>query len=336
MTDEELARLRRDFLLEGGPAPVWRAGAGDDLAERLPCCVAIGAFDGVHRGHRDLIAKTVADARARGVAAVAVTFDPDPDVVVRPEPAPKLLLAADRIAGLSRSGVDGVLVVPFDAELAALDHAGFFERVLLPRLDIRSVHVGADFRLGAGGRSTVAVMGAWCAERGIEVAGHRLLCDDGAAITATRIRGLLAAGALADAERLLGRRHFVRGTVVEGRHEGAALGFPTANVALPALAQRPPAGVYAGFAFDGTTAWPAAINVGVPPTFQGEDGAAELEANLLGFSGDLYGATLAVLFTTLLRPQRAFASLEELASTVRGNIEDVRRLHGERGEVLVP
>ena len=341
MNEHETDLLRRDFLLWGRPAPVWGPDrAGGPLAAqgsgRMACCIAIGAFDGLHRGHRDLIDRTVADARARGVAALAVTFDPDPDCVVRPDPAPKLLAPADRIRALARSGVDGVLVVPFDAAMAARTHAAFFSEVLLPRFDVRAVHVGADFRMGRDGAATVETMGAWCAERGIEVLGHDLVCDAGRAITATRIRALVAEGELAAVERELGRRYFVRGQVVPGRHQGANLGFPTANIELPALAQRPQAGVYAGFAFDGATAWPAAINLGVPPTFQGQDGTAELEANILGFEGDLYGRELAVLFGRLLRPQRAFDSLDELVRTVRGNIDDVRRLYGPAGVVLEP
>ena len=325
--------LRRDFLLEGEPAPVLAPG---ERAERIPCCIAIGAFDGMHRGHRDLLERTCADARSRGVSAIAVTFDPDPDRVVSSAPSPKLLSTSDRIEALLRTGVDGVLVVPFDAALAALDHEAFFDRVILPVLDVRAVHVGADFRLGAGGCADVDTLRAWGAGRGMDVSGHVLVCDDGAPITATRIRGLVAAAELDAVERELGRRYFVRGTVVRGRMQGASLGFPTANVELPGLVQRPRAGVYAGYAFDGRSAWPAAINVGVPPTFEGEAGAAELEANILGFSGDLYGTELCILFATFLRPQRTFDSERELVSTVRGNIEDVRELFGEGEVELVP
>ena len=329
--------LRRDFLLEGEPAPVRGPGEpfpGD--GGRLPCCIAIGAFDGMHRGHRDIIGRLVGDARSRGVAAIAVTFDPDPDCVVSPEPSRKLLSVKDRVGALSRSGVDGVLVVPFDAEVAALDHATFFDRFILPALDVRAIHVGCDFRLGAGGRADVGVIRAWGAGRGVEVFGHGLLCDGGEPITATRIRGLVGQGDLDTVERELGRRYFVRGTVARGRMQGTDLGFPTANVELPATAQRPAKGVYAGFAFDGSSAWPAAINVGIPPTFEGEEGVAELEANILGFSGDLYGSELCILFARFLRPQRAFSSTEELVRTVKGNIEDVRGLFGEEEVELVP
>ena len=328
--------LRRDFLLEGDLAPLITPDSARPGGERPACCIAIGAFDGLHRGHRDLLDRTCADARSRGMAAVAVTFDPDPDVVVSSDPARKLLDGEDRIAALRRSGVDGVLVVPFDAEVAALDHAAFFDRFILPVLDVCAVHVGEDFRLGSGGRTDVETMRTWGEERGIEVFGHELVRDGGEAITATRIRGLVAEGDLDAVERELGRRYFVHGTVVRGRMQGASLGFPTANVELPDLVQRPREGVYAGWVFDGRAARPAAINVGIPPTFRGVDGAAELEANILGFSGDLYGAGLRILFTRFLRSQRAFGSVDELVSVVRGNIEDVRRLYGDGEVELVP
>lgn len=336
MSDAVRERLRHDFLLEGKPCPVTGLDDPAPGAARPACAIAIGVFDGMHEGHRDLLARTVADARGRGLAAVAVTFDPDPDQVLSDHPAHELLSSADRIDAISRSGVDEVLVIPFTPELAALDHATFFERVVLPVLDVRAIHVGRDFRLGAGGAAGVNAIRAWGERRGIEVLGHELLSLDGAVITATRVRGLLAAGELERAERELGRRHFVRGEVVRGRSQGASMGFPTANVALPALAQRPREGVYAGWAFDGRVAWPAAINVGVPPTFAGQEGVAELEANILGFSGDLYGHALALLFCEFLRSSRVFDTQEELVATVLGNIEDVRRRYGDEGVELVP
>ena len=176
MTREALERAFAPRLARGREVRVL--GAGAPAATPLPACVAIGAFDGVHRGHRHLLERCVADARARGVAAVAVTFDPDPDVVVSAAPAPKLLCCADRLRALSASGVDLVLVVPFTSALAALDHEAFFTRVLAPELDIRAVHVGSDFRLGAHGASTVEVIRAWGRDRGIEVLGHDLVLDD--------------------------------------------------------------------------------------------------------------------------------------------------------------
>ena len=328
--DIDVNRLRRDFLISASTAPVFRPDRAPQPPADYACAIAIGAFDGVHRGHRELLGATVRDARKRGIAAVAVTFDPDPDCVVTDHSAPKLMAPRDRIAALAASGVDAVLVIPFNEDIAALDHEGFFRHVILPLLDVRSIHVGADFRLGRGGASTVEVIRAWGEGAGIAVHGHELLCSGGEPITATRIRGLLARGDLDEAASELGRRYFVRGTVRAGRGEGSKMGFPTANIGLPRYIQRPAPGVYAGFALDGTTAWPAAINVGVPPTFAHEKGAAELEANFLGFDGDLYDEDISILFCRLLREQRKFDSLDELIAAVKGNIEDVRNLFGDK------
>ena len=325
----DIAQLRRDFIIHGSAAPIYRLDRAPYPPTARPCAVAIGAFDGVHRGHADLLARTVRDARARGISAVAVTFDPDPDCVVTDRPASKLMTLRDRLQALAASGVDAVLVVPFDEDVAAMDHDGFFRRVLGPALDVRSVHVGTDFRLGVGGASTVEVIRAWGEREGVDVFGHELVCDGDEPITSTRIRGLLATGDVETAAGELGRRYFVRGTVRPGRGEGTKMGFPTANILLPRYTQRPAPGVYAGFALDGTTAWPAAINVGIPPTFADREGAAELEANFLGFTGDLYDEDISILFCTQLRAQRRFEDVGELIATVKGNIEDVRRLLGD-------
>ena len=330
MTVFDMSQLRRDFLISASAAPVYRPDRAPKPPADFPCAIAIGAFDGVHRGHRELLTATVRDARERGIAAVAVTFDPDPDCVVTDHPAPKLMAVRDRMTALATSGVDAVFVIPFDEHIAAMDHEAFFRRVILPLFDVRSIHVGTDFRLGRGGASTVDVIRAWGAQAGIDVTGHELLRSGEQAITSTRIRSLIAAGDLDEAAAELGRRYFVHGVVEAGRGEGSKLGFPTANIRVPRYIQRPAAGVYAGFALDGTTAWPTAINVGIPPTFADKAGAAELEANFLGFEGDLYDEDICVLFCRRLREQQKFDSIPDLVSTVKANIDDVRSTLGDK------
>ena len=330
MTSIDISRLRRDFLVSASAAPIYRPDRAPKPPADYPCAIAIGAFDGVHRGHQELLAATVRDARERGISAVAVTFDPDPDCVVTDSPAPKLMVPRDRLLALATSGVDAVLVVPFDEGVAAMDHDAFFRRTILPLLDVRSIHVGTDFRLGRGGASTVEVIRAWGESSGIDVTGHDLLRAGDAPITSTRIRSLLAQGDIDEAASELGRCYFIHGTVVSGRGEGTKLGFPTANIRVPRYIQRPAAGVYAGFALDGSTAWPAAINVGIPPTFADKAGAAELEANILGFSGDLYDEDISILFCRKLRPQEKFESIPALVAAVTQNIQDVRDLYGDK------
>lgn len=328
-TDVELIR---DFLMDGASQPRWRLAGCEAAAPQvpqvpLPCVVAIGAFDGCHCGHAALVRAAVADARARGIAAVAVTFDPDPDQVLATHPAPQLTSLEDRCRALERLGT-AVAVVPFTRELAALDHASFFERILAPVLDVRSVHVGCDFRMGAGGASGVRELRAWGTAHGVEVHGHDLLELDGAPVSATRIRHLLAAGELTAANAALGRRYMVRGQVAHGRGEGADMGVPTANVALSGERLLPAEGVYAGYAAVGARVWPAAINVGLPPMFRDSRASAHLEANLLGYTGDLYGSSIAVSFDTYLRPSQRFASVEELIEAVQGDIARTRALAG--------
>ena len=158
MSARELARIF--FAGESDEARIVAADAFDECEHLGAASIAIGVFDGVHRGHQELIEALVCDARAHGCKAVVVTFDPDPDVVVSPSPAQKLMTTADRLHALAQTGVDSVVAVPFTPEVAALDHVGFL--ALLSRVvDIRSIRVGSDFRLGRGGASGVAEMRAW-------------------------------------------------------------------------------------------------------------------------------------------------------------------------------
>lgn len=321
-----LNMLKRDFLLDAANAPAYQLG--DVRAPHgLPCVVAIGAFDGCHRGHLELLAHAAKDARERGLSFVAVTFDPDPDEVLSQTPARKLTNYLDRIHLLQRAGAQ-VAVVPFTRELAALDHEAFFTKVLSPSLDIQAVHVGTDFRLGRGGASTVEVMRAWGKTRGIDVYGHKLLAEDGAPITATLIRSLLAQGKVEHAAQKLGRSYIMCGQVARGRGEGTNMGFPTANVELSPRLQIPANGVYAGYALVGNTVWPAAINAGLPPTFEHAANSAHLEANLLGCNQDLYGQEIALSFVKHLRPSYRFASVDELVRTVNNDIHTVSELLG--------
>ena len=191
--------------------------------------------------------------------------------------------------------------------------------------------MGRDFRLGRGGASGVAEMQAWGTERGVDVYGHELLCVDGQIICATRIRQELRQGHVELAAELLGRPYMLRGIVAGGRHQGSDMGFPTANIQVPEGIQVPADGVYEGLVLVDDTVWPAAVNVGLPPTYADDAASAHLEANLIGYAGDLYGASVSLAFTRWLRPSRVFDSLDELIATVEGNIDDIRHHLGEQG-----
>ena len=282
--------------------------------------VAIGVFDGVHLGHQALLAGTVADAAEMGAASVAITFDRDPDQVVTPEAAaPQLLTLADKLAFIGECGIDTVLVVPFTQSVAALSPAGFLDSVVATAIDVVSIHVGADFRFGAGAAGDVTTLETWATGRDVSVTGQQLVTVDGAPVTSTRIRALIGLGDVVEAAKLLGRPHRVTGTVVRGRDAGRALGFPTANVTPVPFAALPADGVYAGRALlpDGSV-WSAAAAVGTPPTFP--EARDYFEAHLIGFEGDLYGSTLTVEFLTRLRDLRAFAEPDELTEAISADV----------------
>ena len=295
---------------------------------------AIGAFDGVHIGHRALIARAHEEALARGDELVVVTFSPDPSAVLCPGHPQKMLLSDEGRLDALRSveGVDRVIVLDFTSELAALSYERFVRETLGELMDLDVIVVGSDFRLGAGGTGTVDALSELGRIAGFDVIGMDLLDEGGSPVTATRIRGLLGEGRVEAAAGLLDRCHFVTGEVVRGRGEGTGFGFPTANVRVPESLCLPAEGVYAGYAVCDGTAWPAAVNVGKPRSFSpGEEGASFLEATLLGFAGDLYGSDLSVVFVRWLREPRSFSSVDELERVVLGNVSWVRATLGERG-----
>lgn len=313
-------------------------------------CV-IGVFDGVHLGHQELLQRAARDAAERGDKLAVLTFTPDPaDVLAGPTPSSKLLSDEGRVNALLAfdgdaecSDVSSVVCVDFDREFASLTWVEFAGEALgLIFGDefedyLEAVFVGSDFRFGAHGEGDLELLRRVGDIRGFDVTGVELLEQGGAPVTATRIRGLVHAGRVEEVAGLLGRPHMVVGRVEHGRGEGASFGFPTANIVCDLSACVPEQGVYAGFVTvadeDGVRcAYPAAINVGLPPSFKGEAPEGTLlEANLIGFDGDLYGSKACVSFVRWLRDSRPFATLEELERTVLGNIDWTGRVLGGRG-----
>ncbi len=332
--DEAASLVNASLLMDGCPSrlPVWQSclTPGTQPQEAV---LAIGAFDGVHRGHRALIAKARADAERRGVPCLAVTFDPDPSELLDCDPQPRLLSVADRVQGLRALGVRNVVVLPFTRELANTEPEAFISDVLCALARPVAIHVGSNFRFGVRGAGTTALLRQLGPTYGFEVEESPLLVAGGERISSTRIRTFLGEGGrLDEANQLLGRCHFVRGSVEHGRGEGTSFGFPTANVRCAELSCMPAEGVYGGYLRINGRVWPAAINVGAPKSFTDERMERFLEANLIGFEGDVYGAAAEVIFVSWLRPSRPFASLEELERVVLGNIDWVRTNLGD-GEV---
>jgi riboflavin kinase/FMN adenylyltransferase len=291
--------------------------------------VTIGVYDGVHLGHRALLARVTAMANDLGSTAAVVTFDPHPATVVRPESAPKLLTALDqRLELLATTGVDLTLVIPFDEARSQESAEDFVREVLADCLRARAVVVGHDFHFGHRRRGNVPLLQGMGAELGFDVLGLTLVPDpaEGEVVSSTRIRNLLVGGDVRAAAGLLGRPHEVRGIVEKGDERGRELGFPTANVAIPAGILLPADGVYAGWYQrpDGSVL-PAAINLGRRPTFYDDAEESLLEAHLLDFSGDLYGERARVSFVERLRDEVRFDTVDALVAQMHDDVGAVRQ-----------
>ena len=287
--------------------------------------VTIGAYDGVHLGHRALLRELSTLAAAEGLSTVVVTFDRHPAGVVRPESAPPQLTDLEqKLELLAACGIDRTLVIEFDRTRADESAEDFVKEVLVDTLGARLVVVGEDFHFGHGRKGNVALLTALGRDYGFAVIGARLTGDgtdagirtgESVAVSSTRIRKLVADGDVVGAAKLLGRPHEVRGIVVHGDGRGGPeLGFPTANMMIDEDIALPAVGIYAGYftRADGSV-HPAAISVGRRPTFyRPETTSVLVEAYLLHFEGDLYGELSRVAFVCRLRDERRFDSVDAL------------------------
>jgi len=292
-----------------------------------PSVVAIGFFDGVHRGHQTIIRRAVRAGQASGVRSAVVTFDRHPMEVVNPGSQPKLLMTLARRAGtLAEQGVDLVVVMPFDDDVRHLSPEGFVDHVLVDPLQAQRVVVGANFRFGHRAAGDVATLSHLGPSRGFDAEGVTLLELDGVVISSTEIRGAVEQGDVALAARMLGRPPSIDGVVVRGNQRGAGLGYPTANVQVDARLAVPARGIYAGeFTLDGDRR-PCVTNVGVNPTFGGQE--LRVEAHLLDFDGDLYGREVSVDFRHRIRDEEKFDSVEQLVAQIDADAAEARRLLG--------
>ncbi|HKF90170.1 MAG TPA: bifunctional riboflavin kinase/FAD synthetase [Acidimicrobiia bacterium] len=294
--------------------------------------VTIGAYDGVHLGHQAVLRLVRELADARGFEAALVTFDRHPAEVVRPESAPRLLTTLEqRLELLDATGdLDLCWVLTFDEARSKEVAEDFVREVLVDGIGARLVVVGADFHFGHRRGGNVPLLERMGAELGFEVLGLGLVAVEGDATgvpySSTRIRELLAKGDVAEAARLLGRPHEVRGVVEHGDQRGEHLGVPTANLTVPERICLPADGVYAGtFVAEDAVERPAAISVGTRPTFY-EDGDVLVEAYVLDFDGDLYGQRVKVRFREWIRGQERFDSTEALIEQMNADVEATRRI----------
>jgi riboflavin kinase/FMN adenylyltransferase len=280
--------------------------------------VTVGSFDGVHLAHRAVLDETVRRAAAAGRSAVLVTFEPHPLEVVRPERAPALLTTAEERRGaLAETGIGHLLVLRFDAAMAALPPERFVRELLVGRAGMRELVIGYDHGLGKGRTGTVETLRALGAGDGFEVTVVPPVDVDGIRVSSSRIREAVAAGDLALAERLLGRPYRLSGVVQAGAQRGRRLGVPTVNLVAPPRKLLPPDGVYAVRVEwkDGEAG--GMLNQGAKPTFG--DATHTLEAHLFGVSRDLYGEWVRVEWVRRLRDTRRFGSPDELAAQLEAD-----------------
>jgi riboflavin kinase/FMN adenylyltransferase len=300
--------------------------------------VTIGAFDGVHLGHRAVLRLVRDLANVRSLSSTVLTFDKHPAEVVRPGSAPCLLTSLDQKLELidATQTVDECVVLTFDEARSKESAESFVAEVLSAVLRTRLVVVGADFHFGFRRHGDVPLLQRMGAELGFEVLGLGLVASpEGAAAegalpySSTRVRALLAAGTVDEAAQILGRPHEVRGTVERGDGRGRDLGFPTANVAVEARLCLPADGVYAG-TFTGADGVEraAALSLGRRPTFYDESGLRLLEAYVLDFDGDLYDEPGGVRFLHHLRRQERFPNVDALIAQMANDVDATRRLVG--------
>ena len=300
----------------------------DALAAGTGSVVTIGVYDGVHLGHHAVLRLVRELADARDLAAVCITFDRHPAEVVRPESAPRLLTTPEqKLELLDATGyLDLAFVLEFDEARSREPAEEFVRGVLNHAARARLVVVGADFHFGRGRGGDVALLQRMGAELGFEVIGVGLEAAPGGVIySSTRIRELLADGAVEAAAELLGRPHEVRGRVVQGDRRGRELGYPTANVAVPDRCCLPADGIYAGTFHDADGIERlTAISLGRRPTFYESAAATLLEAHVLDFDGDLYGQEARVRFVHRLRGEVKFDSVDALVAQIERDVADTR------------
>jgi riboflavin kinase / FMN adenylyltransferase len=287
--------------------------------------VLIGVFDGVHKGHQELLnrAKAIADGRQ----IIALTFDPHPTTVFAPDRAPTMLTTlADRVELLKIHGADQVAVMKFNEKFAAMSPDDFVKTILVDQLHASTIIVGKNFTYGHKAAGTVETLIESAAQYNFTVDAQELNADESEVISSTRIRSLVIDGSVEDARLLLGRPHRLDGVVVHGEKRGREIGYPTANLGKIEGQTIPADGVYAGWLTVGINFWPAAISIGTNPTFVGERGR-QVEAYALDQEGlDLYDKNASIEFGWRLRPTLKFDGLEPLLAQMKIDCDQARKL----------
>lgn len=282
------------------------------------CVVALGTFDGLHRGHLDVIGTAKEEAERTGARLAVFTFSNHPMEWINPEQVPvALVTAVEKQTLLEQIGVDVLIDIPFNQQVADLLPQEFLER--LRALDYSCLVVGENFTYGQRGQGTVYTLAASAKAMGFKLIVRELISDGGTIISSTEIRRLIGAGDVALAAKMLGRSYSITGTVAHGNERGRLLGYPTANLELEdAHVAIPQGGVYAVRALIGGKTYGGMANIGRNPTF-GDVEKPRLETNIFGFSGDIYGARLTIEFVQRIRGEVKFAGIEALKAQLESD-----------------
>ena len=288
-----------------------------------PSCLTIGYFDGVHRGHRYLIAQALAAARRQGIRAALLTFHPHPNIVLRGAESFYLTTREEKLALLSELGLDLIVIQPFTPGLARMRAAQFVD-LLVERVKLVDLWVGPDFALGYHREGNIPFLQQAGEKRGFAVNVVNRLMLEGIPICSSCIREALRQGDVTLAARGLGRLYSLHGPVVVGAQRGRSIGFPTANVEVPAERVLPARGVYAAWAHLGKARHRAVVNIGTRPTF--DNGQPTVEAYVLDFDRDIYGQRLTLNFVRRLRPERHFDSVKALIAQIKQDVARAREL----------
>ncbi len=288
--------------------------------------LTIGAFDGVHLGHRQIIKKLTAEAHAVGAPAVLLTFYPHPSMVLHgPRESFYLNLPDEKAKLLSSQGLDAVITYPFDIEVSKVS-AKIFIQGLKEHLGFQHLWIGHDFALGSGREGNTSMLKLLGKEMDFDVRVIEAFKIRDEIVSSSRIRKLLEKGKVEEARELLGREHYVVGEVVLGEQRGKKIGFPTANLDVNKIRAVPGAGVYACIAELEGKWFRAVCNVGIRPTFETEPVAPRVEAHLLGFSGDIYGKEIELRFLARLRDEQRFDGVDALVSQIKADIDKAEKI----------
>ena len=294
-----------------------------------PVYLAIGVFDGVHRGHQAVISTATRDAAAVGGTAVVVTFDPHPGKILRPQQSPRLITATEHKIALIRSlGVSHLLVLTFDAAFAATPPDEFVRQLAAAAQPLREICVGEEWSFGKNRAGNLALLKKLGAELGFHVVGVEAVRAGDKIISSTAIRKAVEAGDFASATEMLGREYTILGRVEEGKHLGRSLGFPTANLSAHSE-QFPPNGVYAAQGILQGKIVRGVVNLGVRPTIADESGQRVLEFHLFDLDRDLYGEDVELKFLKYLRPEKKFENLAALREQISRDVAAAHEIFAE-------